>query len=193
VTAAQKARQPLPRRVLGVLVLGVFLAGCGTSIHDEAARGHLEQVETMLEKDPALVKARNADGKTPLFYAITNGREAAAETLMAHGADVNARDVTGYTPLHVAATLGRTGEADLLLKHGADLEARDHFGDTPLHAAALFGKDRMIEFLIQRGAEIHTRNDEGLTPLNLAKRARKNGTAALLERLNKESNDREGQ
>jgi ankyrin repeat protein len=193
VTARQKAGQPLPRRVRGLLALCAFLTGCGTSIHDEAARGNLEQVEAMLDKDPALADAPNAEGKTPLFYAITNGREATAETLLAHGADVNARDVTGYTPLHVAATLGRTGEADLLLKHGADLEARDHFGDTPLHAAALFGKDCAIKFLIERGAELYARNDDGLTPLDLAKRARKNGTAALLEKLDTESGDTDGQ
>lgn len=159
------------------------VSGCGTSVHDEAAAGNVEKVRAMLVADPNLVDSRNPKGKTPLFYAVTNGRSEVVQVLFDFGASVNAADGTGLTPLHIAAWHNRAEQAGQLLEHGADIQARDAFGDTPLHSAAMHGRLEMIALLVRSGADPGAQNDEGLTPRELALAHRQEAAAAKLHEL----------
>lgn len=152
------------------LLILVGLCGCGTSVHDDVARGDMDALTRKIERGPELLESRNALGKTPLHYAVTFAQKEAMVFLIEQGADVSAPDGTGLTPLHVAAIVDVRGPARLLLDAGATLEAKDNFGDTPLHSAAMHGSMRVLEFLLDRGADASARNQEGLTPLDLARR-----------------------
>ncbi len=182
----RRARASKPVKSLGVIALltGIVLCmGCGTSLHDESARGNLDKVEAMVAANPGLLEERDIKGKTPVFFAIPRGRVEVLEALLEAGADVNAHDITGLTPLHVAAWWNQTGAAEILLAHGADLEARDDFGSTPLHVAAHQGRPEMIAWLIEHGADIEARNARGLTPLGAARDNRKQNSADKLLEL----------
>lgn len=65
---------------------------------------------------------------TPLLIAVMTGQQAAAEWLVANGADVNARMGDGGTALHAAAFVGNATAAQWLLELGADGEAMNDNG-----------------------------------------------------------------
>ena len=54
--------------------------------------GLLEQLKSLLANDPSLVRARKADGLTPLHFAAMGNQLEAAHLLVAAGADRNAVD-----------------------------------------------------------------------------------------------------
>lgn len=64
--------------------------GATVTVHAAARLGLLDRLRELLQADPSLVHARGGDGQTPLHFA---GTVAAAELLLAHGADIDARDV----------------------------------------------------------------------------------------------------
>lgn len=171
-------------RVAAMCVLGALLCSCSPNPWDVAARGDLELLAAMVERNPSIVNDRNQMGKTPLHHAVTYRKLGAVEFLIAHGADVNVSDDTGMTPLHIAATLNRVEEAKALVRAGADAEAMDKFGDRPLHAAAIHGQVRMIEYLIgEANAHPAIVNAQELTSLDLAVRERKTEAANRLREL----------
>ncbi len=165
---------------LGPIFVMCVLAGCGTSVHDDVARGDLDALKRKLEGDLTLLESKNELGKTPLHYAVTFAQKEAMEYLIAQGADASAPDGTGLTPLHVAAIVDVRGAARLLLDAGAALEATDSFGDTPLHSAAMHGSMHVLDFLLDREADPSRTNNEGLRPLDLARRYEQ---AEAVERL----------
>ncbi len=68
----------------------------------------------------------------PLTWAAMMGQTAAAELLLAHGADIKGRNRDGNTALHLAVFLGRAETAELLLKNGSDVNAKNDDGATPV-------------------------------------------------------------
>jgi len=73
----------------------------------------------LLEKGANPNTVEREYGQTPLHRAAMRGRKAAAEMLLAHGADMNTRDWYGKTPLSLAKEGGHTEIVELLRKHGA--------------------------------------------------------------------------
>src|SRR5580692_9780600 len=64
--------------------------GATMTPHAAARLGLLNQLETLVAGDPALVHARGGDGQTPLHFSST---VAVADYLLDHGADIDARDI----------------------------------------------------------------------------------------------------
>jgi ankyrin repeat protein len=74
-------------------------------------------------------------GMTPLLYAARDGRTAAAQLLVAAGADIEASDANGIGPLLMALLNNNLDVARVLLEQGADVNASDFWGRSPLWAA----------------------------------------------------------
>ena len=60
-----------------------------------------------------------AHGRTPLYWASSQGHLEVVRALLAAGADVNRSDNYGFTPLSVALAFNHTQIADLLRDAGA--------------------------------------------------------------------------
>ncbi len=116
-------------------------------------------------------------GMTPLLFAARDGSLAAAELLVAGGANLNTPDPNGMTPLLMAITNDQLPVAQLLVDKGADVNAADWYGRTPLWAAVEIrnldlrsaatenGVDRaaalrLITTLIDKGTDVNARVKE---------------------------------
>jgi ankyrin repeat protein len=106
----------------------------GTPLCGAASWGHTAVLRTLLAAgaDPGMPEA---DGFTPLAWAIRGGSYDSAALLLDAGADPNRRDGQGRTPLLLAAEQGRLALVRLLLEHGADPSIADADGRTPRDAA----------------------------------------------------------
>lgn len=124
--------------------------------------------------------AIDADGQTPLHYAVRSNRRAVVKYLLLKAGfrlidkgHVNARDVNGLTALHLASD---TAIARLLIQAGADVMARDVNRKTPLHHCS---SNNIMKQLIAAGADVSATDDAGKTPLDYPK---SNRARAMLRR-----------
>ncbi|EGD72951.1 hypothetical protein PTSG_04682 [Salpingoeca rosetta] len=118
--------------------------------------------------------------QTPLHYAVIEGNEAAAYSLVACGADVHAVDHEHDTMLHWAASRGHLNLIRFFISQGLDVNAADMYGQTPLHAASINGDAACVQLLVDRGADVSVRDSNGYTAYDLAKREPKKREGALL-------------
>jgi ankyrin repeat protein len=123
---------------------------------------------------------------TPLQSAASSGNIAAAELLLASGAEVNGagpgNGVSTETPLSLAAERGNKGMIELLLAKGANVNAPDRNNDvnTPLHHAVQHGFKTAAEVLLAHKADVNARCQGQLTPLHIAASQGFNAVAELL-------------
>ena len=112
------------------------------------------------------VNARDAFGRTPLWWAANGGRTKDVQELIANGADVNAIDIDREGPLHCAARWGRKSIVECLIEHGAVVDAKAAYGLTPLHLAARGLRSEVASTLLNHGANANARDMFGCTPLH---------------------------
>jgi hypothetical protein len=120
----------------------------------------LAQLARLIDNDPTLTGLL-PNGKTGLYYAITNDNFEAAEYLLRRGASPEA-EVEGHTPLHWAIRNRREPFVRLLVEYGADVNRPDPNLDTPLIYAARLDLSAICKTLISLGADplhVNARNN----------------------------------
>lgn len=90
---------------------------------------------------------RDALGRTPLTYAITQKASAAVCWLLEHGADPNIADDDGWTSLHYLASENLPVYLPLLLTAKVDILALSSAGETPCDVALRLGSVDAAEAL----------------------------------------------
>jgi ankyrin repeat protein len=115
---------------------------------------------------------RDQGGRTPLHYAVVDGKDDEVAALLAAGADVEAQDAKGVRPLHFAGMHQRPVALERLLAAGAEVDPVDERGNTPLFYATTFSKGAgdCILLLLAAGADRDRRNGFGSSPLEAAQR-----------------------
>jgi ankyrin repeat protein len=151
-------------------VAALVEAGAPVNLFAAAATGRLETLDREIARGNPSVTDCAYDGWTALHLAAFFGRQAAAERLLAAGADPTAvsRNSMRNTPLHAALAGGHTDVALYLITRGADVNAVDAGRHTPLHIAAENGLIDAVRALVAAGADAHAVDAEDNTPLSRA-------------------------
>jgi ankyrin repeat protein len=110
---------------------------------------------------PPDVNHRNADGSTPLQWAVYEGDAAQVKRLITAGADVNAANKYGATAMSLAAEVANTAILELLLAAGANADSPNGDGMTALLLVARTGNVDAAKALLARGATIDARESFG--------------------------------
>jgi serine/threonine-protein phosphatase 6 regulatory ankyrin repeat subunit B len=107
------------------------------------------------------VNQRNADGSTPLQWAVYDGNVAEVQRLLAAGADVSLANSYGATAMGLAAEVADTEILQLLLAAGADVDSPNADGQTALLAVARTGNVEAGRLLLEHGADVNAREQWG--------------------------------
>jgi uncharacterized protein len=127
------------------------------------------------EADPTKI---DADGTTPLHWAVHRGDLEMAKALLAAGADGNAANRYGVRPAYLAAENGDATMMHALLGAGADPDAVFAEGETLLMTAARSGDVATLAALLAAGADVNAIEGRGgQTALMLA--ANENNAPAI--------------
>ena len=178
-----------------------------TQLLEAVQQGDERTVRRLVEEQPDLSRARDAQGVSAISLALYRGYGSIARTLAdaAHELDLfeacslgwteQARQLLdrkpslaqtyspdGFPCLALAAYFGHAEIVDLLLDHGADpnAQARNDTRVTSLHAAAARGHSGIIDRLLKAGADAHVRQQGSFTALHGAAAT---GDAAAVEML----------
>src|SRR5262249_10232153 len=112
------------------------------------------------------INARDCDGRTPLYIAVTEQQTATVELLLGKGADPNLR-VGGNTALVPAIVSDRLDLVDKLIKYGADVNDRTDNGYVLLEAVKE-SSPAVVAALLSRGANARAADPNGRTGVMFA-------------------------
>jgi ankyrin repeat protein len=107
------------------------------------------------------INRRNADGSTPLQWAVYKGDVAAARRLVRAGANVSLANNYGATPMSLAAEVGNAEMLKVLLEAGANADSPNPEGQTALLAVARTGNVAAAQLLLDHGATVDARERWG--------------------------------
>ena len=166
------------------------------SVFDLIDAGDADALRHALDLDPELAGTRNADGLSPVLYALYNGKQELVEPLLDANPPLDVFDAAavgrtrgleelldaepglaqewsrdGFTALHLAAFFGQEDSAKILVERDADvnLVARNaNIHVTPLHSAAAGSHPGIVRLLLEHGADPNAAQDGGFTPLHSA-------------------------
>ena len=105
----------------------------------------------------AEVNAPEADGTTPLHWAVRADDLAKVNQLLAAGADPKVANRYGVTPLYLACQNADPAMIERLLKAGADANAVSTEGETALMTVARTGVVEAAKVLLDHGAKVDAR------------------------------------
>ncbi|MCU1336109.1 MAG: ankyrin repeat protein [Bryobacterales bacterium] len=103
--------------------------------------------------------AADADGTTPLHWAVRADDLATVDRLLAAGADAKAANRYGVTPLYLACQNANAAVIERLLKAGADANATSTDGETALMTVARTGVVEAAKVVLDHGAKVDAREE----------------------------------
>jgi uncharacterized protein len=141
---------------LVVLCACALPAHAQTALADRIQSGDRRAALDLIAKGVDVNQAQ-ADGTTPLHWAVYRFDRELVQTLLKKGARVNATNRYGSSPLTESARVANLEITEMLLEAGADANIVNEDGQTPLMLAARTGNVTLATRLVQRGADVNRR------------------------------------
>jgi len=138
-------------------------------VFDALKKNDAALVKSLLEENPALVNARDNDGRTLLHWAARAPSMSIElmKFIIDKGADVDYKDANDMTALHAVCQRGEVEAARLLMERGGDVRAKDKTGNSPVSYALYRNSLEILKLLIDMG-KIGAKGDEGRELLHRA-------------------------
>eukprot|EP01063_Lacrimia_lanifica_P005715 TRINITY_DN13453_c0_g2_i1.p1 TRINITY_DN13453_c0_g2~~TRINITY_DN13453_c0_g2_i1.p1 ORF type:complete len:910 (+),score=214.74 TRINITY_DN13453_c0_g2_i1:91-2820(+) len=148
-------------------------AGEGVALLRDAARGgHASLVPLLVAECGVDVNggvSRSARGMSPLHYAAREGRVAAVQALLQHGAAPSLVTEHGVAPAHLAAGGGHVAVLGALFDEGkVPPGVKDANKQSLIHHAARAGHADAVQYLVGRGVAAEAYDRWGRSPLHWA-------------------------
>ncbi|KAL4220974.1 E3 ubiquitin-protein ligase mib2 [Mactra antiquata] len=155
--------------VLGKLLVDLLksseVEGNDRAVIEAAAKGDLERVKSIVEKNSTKVNATH-ETKTALQIASYEGKLDVVKYLLNKKADVNIIDDEGDTALHYAAYGAEDSTMKALLQHRAKINVQNKKGQTSLHITIGKGSVPCTLLLVKAGANVNIVDEDGDSPLH---------------------------
>src|SRR5580693_8708817 len=137
-------------------LVAALVSVCGfaadPSLTETIKAGQRAAAIDMIAKKPTDVNAVEADGSTPLLWAVNLNDADLASRLLKAGANPKVRNQLGSTPLAEAALNSNTEMIKALLDAGADPNAAGPDGQTPLMIVSRTSNVAAAKLLLDKGA-----------------------------------------
>jgi ankyrin repeat protein len=138
-----------------------------TLVHWAAKHGLASVVEKLASKGINL-NDKDADGRTPLDYALDSNDEDTMNLLLKGGKHINRQDTVNIQTLHFSARKGDISMIKQLHEKGSSLEARDGKGQTVIFHAVKGKQYATMKWLLEKNTNIHAVDKQGFTALHIA-------------------------
>ncbi|WAR14302.1 MIB2-like protein [Mya arenaria] len=130
-----------------------------------------EEVSMMLIEAGADIRMWNANGRTALHFAASNGANSVLRELLNRKADPNRQDAAGDTPLHDAIhNKNNSAVPFLVAAPDANLKLLNAKGHIALHLAAMKDDEMAVERILTKAPELKNarKSTDGYTALHIA-------------------------
>ncbi len=142
----------LAAAALGAAMLALPAGAAASELAGLIERGERRAAVALIEGG-ADVNEPQADGTTPLHWAVYRVDAELTALLLERGADPDVVNAYGSSPLGEAVKVAAAGLVRLLLDAGADPEAPNADGQTALMLASRTGSLDIVERLLEHGAD----------------------------------------
>jgi uncharacterized protein len=143
-------------RLLCVAALCFAGTAFASRLVDAIKAGDKATANTLLQQKNG-INIPEADGTTPLHWAVRQDDLEIADRLIRAGADVKAANRYGVTPLSLACVNGNAAMIEKLLQAGADANAAGPEDETALMTVARTGNVEAARILLAHGARVDVR------------------------------------
>ncbi|KAL8726266.1 MAG: hypothetical protein Q9166_006812 [cf. Caloplaca sp. 2 TL-2023] len=128
-------------------------------LHYACIHGHVDMVQTLLERAPHTIDEKDHDNFTPLIHGIVHHQVACVEQLLSCGSRIDPDSDSDHVPLNLACQHGSIVVTQLLLERKAQV-LPDAEGLFPQHLVARSGRSAdMLLMLEHYGADLDQRDN----------------------------------
>jgi ankyrin repeat protein len=139
-----------------------------SALHVSSARGYVEFVEYIIEKDKSQIYSIDNKGKTPLHIASIYGHHDIVRLLVCNGSPVDHKDRYNVTSLIFSCFHGQINVVRILLEHKVIVNPVNKDEWIPLHIACEKGHNDIVDLLLKTKAKVNKLNKTGLSSLYIA-------------------------
>jgi ankyrin repeat protein len=151
-------------------------------LHDACFRNDIDDIRSLLAKNPAYKYVQDKDGKTALHIAVQQNYAEILELFLENHDPLlwGKVDNQGWNAFHYAIAHRHLLMAKMLDEVGVDIYAQTKTDGNALHLALRAGDEEITDYLLSQFVDVHAKNANEEKPLDIA---RANGSLSQTVRV----------